>query len=569
MDAGAGIHGDFRIAPGLVEGAVGNGVGDQLVAAGVEVGRHRDFHLVPSVAGAPVAHLGSALLLGLVDEDFYFHAVNRSAGGGANHAANDDWGAFTHSCGPAGDGCGGGQGNRFHRAAVLDGWRRLAGLGKVGSSVRRPGAGGFEGYPAQAVEGDFRPLVGLIGRDHLFPRTGGNGPAGNHPGRQANGAGQQDEGAAEVAAGALKPLEKKPIHRVVSRGRPVVGRSGEGIGVTAPKVSFDGLGLQVGAAGSLGNFPGQLSDALRQVVGQLGVERISDNRRSFQLLLGEPRSQRGVGQGGHRRFEVEYRRQGEIFSVACHRFQVRRDWHGAGRDCAAGPGRNGNAVGENFLGGAGVPHHPGRVLSHQLRQFRVRSQGGGDAGPPQVGHHQRVDGLPSPVLVHVAGGGAEIVGVGRAGDLEDRGGRCPRCLSGGGAGGHAHQPAAVVGNYPAVFQACEGSSRARQRLGCGRHRLGRRAGEKLGHRFRAAGFQQGGNGPQGVVADRGIVIAAGQGVYQPFPGLVLAQHHAQDGIRRAGTSVPAIAPVAHLFQKRFQVGQVFESRSFQVGDQGL
>ena len=97
---------------------------------------------------------------------------------------------------------------------------------------RRSVARGLEGHPAQALKGYFRPLVGLVGVDHLVPGHRRDCPAGNHPCRKTQEAGENHEGAAEVAAGPLTAHEEEPVHGVVpSRGKTAARRIGQPVGI--------------------------------------------------------------------------------------------------------------------------------------------------------------------------------------------------------------------------------------------------------------------------------------------------------------------------------------------------
>ena len=186
--------------------------------------------------------------------------------------------------------------------------------------------------------------MGLVGFYGLGVGGWGNRPAGHHPGGQPDGSGQQDEGAAEIAASALPAFKEKPFHRVAARWRVVLRGIGEGVDVIAAQVFFDGLGLTVGVVDAKGNLFGQQADAGGDVLRELGEQWAGGNCRALQLGLGEPGYHGGPGKSRGGLIGPERRGHQLVKTWGLHRVQVPGGGDNAGRNIPRVHQRDGNIV---------------------------------------------------------------------------------------------------------------------------------------------------------------------------------------------------------------------------------
>ena len=323
---------------------------------------------------------GSAVLLGLVDEDFHIHSADGAAAGGQHRAADGEFQVALY----------------LHRPLVnlndrLDGLRRrwwlclflfllllllvhphqaqvhlLQGAGWRPARRRR-----LKTDPAQAFKGHLGPLVGLVKLHHLFAGRGGNGPARHHPGGNAYGAGHHDKGGTEYAAGALLVLEQEPVHWVVARRRAPLTRSvGETVGVVGRQVPLQRPGLAISGTLSGRHLLGQGANACGQVGGKLGIGGVVNRTCCRQLGRRKLRDLRHPGVAGGSPVQDEGAAEGPEATVRSHRVQELGSGHDAGRN-AAQPGR-GTQLDCVCVGNGRVDVVPG----HQRQVYPLAGQGG-------------------------------------------------------------------------------------------------------------------------------------------------------------------------------------------------
>ena len=188
----------------------------------------------------------------------------------------------------------------------------VPGLARPGG--RSPGSGRFKGHPAQIIEGDLCPLVGLVRLYRLGLVCLGNGPARDHPGRNPHRSRQHDESGAELPAGTLPAAKEEPVRRVLATLGLAVARVGKSVGVPGPQKRLQGFGLQVGGALSLGDLQSQVPDPLGQVIGQLGIGGVAGHRGLVQLAGCEGRDAGGPGELGQRRVTPKGSAEGPVGS---------------------------------------------------------------------------------------------------------------------------------------------------------------------------------------------------------------------------------------------------------------
>ena len=100
LQAALRVDRDVRVAPGLLVLIVGDGVGEELVAAPFQRGWDGYFSLEPSIQGDGLADQDAAVLLGLVYEYLHLHAGNGAPVSGANRASERERRPAADSLGP-------------------------------------------------------------------------------------------------------------------------------------------------------------------------------------------------------------------------------------------------------------------------------------------------------------------------------------------------------------------------------------------------------------------------------------------------------------------------------------